>query len=45
MPGVAAASLGPALQTLGGEETRLQGEINTIEEENIELLSIKRDET
>ena len=26
-------------------ETRLQAELNTIEEENIELLSIKRDET
>ena len=45
MPGVAAASLGPALQTLGGEEARLGAELNTIEEENMELLSVKRDET
>ena len=45
MPGVAATSLGPALQTLDGEEARLQPELNTIEEENMELLSVKRDET
>ena len=45
VPGVAAASLGPALQTLGGEEARLGAELNTIEEENMELLSVKRDET
>ena len=45
MPGVPAASLGPALKTLGGEEARLGAELNTIEEENMELLSVKRDET
>ena len=45
MPGVPAASLGPALQTLGGEEARLGAELNTIEEENMELLSVKREET
>ena len=45
VPGVAAASLGPALQTLGGEEARLGAELNTIEEENMELLSVKREDT
>ena len=45
VPGVTAASLGPALQTLGGEEAGLGAELNTIEEENMELLSVKREET
>ena len=45
MPGVTVASLGPALQTLGAEEARLGAELNTIEEENMELLSVKREDT